>query len=271
MSDLSDVSKTVAANQTVAPANDLRRYTPARIALQRTGISIATNDALAFTLAHAQARDAVHARLGAASLLEEVAKRGLKGIRVRSAAPDRATYLRRPDLGRTLTEASMAALQLRNSPVPEEDGRARLTIILADGLSALATERHAVAVLDALLPMVEARWRLTEIVVAEQARVALGDEIAQVLGAEALVVLIGERPGLSAADSLGAYITWQPRPGRTNAERNCISNIRAEGLSPVDAAARIAYYLQAAKELGMSGIALKDPEERARLVGQTGE
>jgi ethanolamine ammonia-lyase small subunit len=141
----------------------------------------------------------------------------------------------------------------------------RLTIIVADGLSALATDRHALAVVDALLPLVRAAWEITEFVVAEQARVALGDEIGSALGTKATVMLIGERPGLSAADSLGAYITWEPRPGRTNAERNCISNIRGEGLSPMAAAERIAFFLREAMRLKATGTTLKDPDTFASL------
>jgi ethanolamine ammonia-lyase small subunit len=234
----------------------LRLLTPARIALARTGNSITTRDTLAFARDHAQARDAVHATLSLPTLLRDLHSRDLPAIAVKSAAPDRATYLKRPDLGRTLSEASRAALHSALTA----DAQLRLTIILADGLSAVATDRHALAIVDAMLPMIRETWQLTPIVVAEQARVALGDEIGLALGATLTVTLIGERPGLSAADSLGAYITWNPRPGRTNAERNCISNIRAEGLSPGDGAQRIAYFLREALRLEATGTSLKDPE-----------
>jgi ethanolamine ammonia-lyase small subunit len=240
---------------------DLRALTPARIALSRTGNSITTHDTLAFARDHAQARDAVHATLSLPTLLRELHSRDLPPLAVKSAAPDRATYLKRPDLGRTLSEGSRAAL---NSASPA-GARSRLTIILADGLSALATDRHALAVVDALLPLIRETWQLTPIVIAEQARVALGDEIGVALGAALTVMLIGERPGLSAADSLGAYITWNPRPGRTNAERNCISNIRAEGLSPAHAAQRIAFFLREALRLSATGTTLKDPDDIALL------
>ena len=136
-----------------------------------------------------------------------------------------------------------------------------MTIIIADGLSALAIDRNAIAVIDALLPLVQTDWSVTQIVIAEQARVALGDEIGAALGSKLTVMLIGERPGLSAADSLGAYITWEPRIGRTNAERNCISNIRSEGLSPWAAAQRIAFFATEARRIGLTGTALKDPSE----------
>lgn len=240
----------------------LRTFTSARIALAKTGSSITTRDTLAFALDHALARDAVHANLNVPKLLRELELSGIKAIAVSSAALDRKTYLKRPDLGRRLSEASALALHtsIEADPLP------RLTIILADGLSALATERHGRAVVEALLPRVGELWELTEVVVAEQARVALGDEIGAALGARLTLMLIGERPGLSAADSLGAYITWEPRPGRTNAERNCISNIRGEGLSPAAAAHRIAFFMREALRFGMTGTLLKDPEMRELLL-----
>jgi ethanolamine ammonia-lyase small subunit len=240
---------------------DLRALTPARVALARTGNSITTHDTLAFARDHAQARDAVHAHLSLPTLLNELRARGLEAVVVKSAAPDRATYLRRPDLGRTLSTSAKAALQSERG----DNAKPRLTIIVADGLSALATDRNAIAVIDSLLPLVQPEWELTRIVIAEQARVALGDEIGEALGAQLTVVLIGERPGLSAADSLGAYITWEPRIGRTNAERNCISNIRTEGLSPQAAAQRIAFFAKEAGLLRLTGTALKDPSEQLML------
>ena len=167
-------------------------------------------------------------------------------------------------MGRRLDEASLAAL---HCDLPS-DILPRLTIILADGLSALATDRHALAVFDALLPLVQAAWEISSIVIAEQARVALGDEIGAALGATATVMLIGERPGLSSADSLGAYITWAPRSGRTNAERNCVSNIRGDGLAPAEAASRIAFFLREALQLQMTGAALKDPDRQNLILAQ---
>ncbi|MBB5059594.1 ethanolamine ammonia-lyase small subunit [Granulicella aggregans] len=241
---------------------DLRALTPARVSLARTGNSITTRDNLAFARDHAQARDAVHAHLSLPTLLSELHDRGLEAVAVKSAAPDRATYLRRPDLGRTLGEAAKNALHADVS----EGTRPRLTIIIADGLSALAADRNAIAVIDFLLPLVQAEWNITRVVIAEQARVALGDEIGAALGAQLAVMLIGERPGLSAADSLGAYITWEPRLGRTNAERNCISNIRSEGLSPKDAARRIAYFAIEARRLQSTGTSLKDPTDQPLLA-----
>jgi ethanolamine ammonia-lyase small subunit len=256
---MSEIFKT---GGTTALRDGLRAFTPARVSLARTGNSITTRETLAFALDHAQARDAVHATLSLPTLLREVQSRGLAAVAVKSAAPDRKSYLKRPDLGRRLSDASAALLHsdVRTSGLP------RLAIIVADGLSALATDRHALAVVDALLPLVRDRWELTEIVIAEQARVALGDEIGVALGALMTVMLIGERPGLSAADSLGAYITWEPRPGRTNAERNCISNIRGGGLAPLAAAERIAFFMREAARLQTTGTALKDPDGQSLLL-----
>jgi ethanolamine ammonia-lyase small subunit len=236
----------------------LREFTPARLALARTGCSISTSHALEFSAAHAQARDAVHSTLGVASLLAALRKRKLEAVSVHSAATSRTEYLLRPDLGRTLAPGSVPVLATQPA-THNLQGATSLTIILTDGLSALATDRHAVPVLDALLALLgigrtECSWALTPIVLAEQGRVALGDPIGEALHADVALMLIGERPGLSSPDSLGAYITWSPRPGRTDAERNCVSNIRAEGLDYASAAARIAWYLTQARRLGLSGV-----------------
>ena len=221
---------------------------PARTALGRTGPAIPTRHHLDFQLDHALARDAVHTTLNVPSLLAALRERHLHPIALHSAAPDRTTYLRRPDLGRTLAEESAAALQ----PNPND-----VTLILADGLSAQAIERHALPLLDALLPLLT-DWRLGPVPVVTQARVAIGDPIGTLLHSTLTVLLIGERPGLSAPDSLGVYLTWHPRPGRTDAERNCISNIRHEGLGYLDAARRIHAYMQGARLLNQTGIALKE-------------
>ena len=238
--------------------SDPRSFTPARISLARSGSSITTPDTLAFALDHAQARDAVHATLSLPTLIHDLQRRGFTVIPVKSAALDRIIYLKRPDLGRQLSEASALSLQAQGA----ERHPLKLTIILADGLSALAVDRHALAVVDALLPLVQNEWKITTIVIAEQARVALGDEIGEALNSTATLMLIGERPGLSAADSLGAYITWAPRQGRTNAERNCISNIRSQGLVPTAAAERIGFFLREAVRLQTTGTSLKDPDEQ---------
>lgn len=221
---------------------DLRRYTMARVALGRTGNAVPMAETLRFRLAHARARDAVHFPLDARALAEEVG-----GVALRSAARDRGEYLRRPDLGRKLSEESRARL---------EHGVWDVALVLADGLSALAVHRHAPDLVRALQARL-ADLRFAPITVVEQGRVAIGDEIGSALGAAVSVVLIGERPGLSSPDSLGAYITWGPRPGRTDAERNCVSNIRAEGL-PVDAAADlIALIVCEARARRLTGVNLK--------------
>lgn len=229
----------------------LQALTPARVGLGRTGVSQQTRNLLDFQRAHAQARDAVHARLNAATLAATLSEIAGPALRLHSATPDRTTYLQRPDLGRRLDEASRATL------ASLQGKRWDLTLIVADGLSALAVERHVSALLRELLPRLEG-WLLAPICVVEQGRVAIGDEIGAALGAQLCVVLIGERPGLSSPDSLGAYITWQPRLGRTDAERNCISNIRAEGLSYVQAASQLWFYLAEARRRQLTGIALKE-------------
>jgi ethanolamine ammonia-lyase small subunit len=230
-------------------AKSLASYTPARVALQKTGVSLATHEVLDFQLAHAQARDAVHAVLDVPSLREGLRARNLPALFLRSAAPDRSTYLRHPNLGRTLNAESAA--QLKTQPCD-------VVFVIADGLSSVAVDRHALPLLDAVLPLLPAEWKLGPVCVVEQGRVAVGDGVGAALSAEISVVLIGERPGLSSPDSLGAYITWQPRPGRTDAERNCVSNIRPEGLSYESAARKLAFYLTAARAQKLTGVALKE-------------
>jgi len=233
----------------------LRRHTPARIGLGRVGASLPTQPLLEFGLAHAQARDAVHATLDARRLLHELRTEGFDSVLVSSAASDRTHYLRRPDAGRRLDDASSAQLRALAA------GRGgELVFVIADGLSAAAVNRHALPLLRALRPRL-AGWKLAPIVVAQQARVALGDEIGELWSALQVVMLIGERPGLSSPDSLGAYLTYAPRIGRTDAERNCLSNIRAEGLSYDQAAHRLAFLVHAARQLQASGVALKDDSD----------
>ena len=256
----------------------LRAYTNARVALRSAGTSLATSELLDMALCLAEARDAVHAQLSTVTVVRELAALGFEVFSVRSAAGGRGEYLRRPDLGRRLSPGSRAALEQACEPTRANSGLewatvqnqalsgtprpGRLVVVVADGLSAIAVERHAVPVLDALVPML-ADWRIGPVVVAEQARVAIGDEIGEVLGAAATLLLIGERPGLSSPDSLGAYITWAPRAGRSDAERNCVSNIRPEGLGYDLAALKIAGYLNQARRLQLTGVALK--EEPAQL------
>lgn len=242
----------------------LRRFTPARIALGRSGAAQPTRELLAFALAHAKARDAVHATLDAEAIEAAIADLGFETVRVASAAPDRATYLARPDLGRILSETSQTAL-----PGPPAEP-ADLAIVVADGLSAVAVEQNVLPLLAALRPWTAAaKWRLAPVAVAMQARVALGDAIAHGLGARAALVLIGERPGLSAPDGLGAYLTFGPRPGATtDAERNCLSNIRPEGLPPERAAYALAWLVNEALRRRLTGVRLKDESDRLIVDGR---
>jgi ethanolamine ammonia-lyase small subunit len=236
---------------TYAAREALRSYTPARVALQRTGVSLATRPLLDFQLAHARARDAVHGAIDVRMLCDELRRSGLPALALESQAGDRATYLRRPDLGRTLSKDSAALLT---------PGEYDVVFVIADGLSALAVERHALRLLREILPLI-AGWRLAPVCVVEQGRVAVGDAIGEALHASLTVVLIGERPGLSSPDSLGVYITWGPRRGIKDAERNCISNIREEGLGYAQAAGRLHYYMHEASRRHLTGLRLKDPAE----------
>lgn len=236
------------------PWRRLRELTPARVALGRVGDSLPTAALLEFGLAHAQARDAVHVAFDVEHVMRQLSHVGLDGLAVASAAPDRATYLRRPDLGRRLRPSDRERLCEAHAAHAADGGDA-LAIVLADGLSARAVERHAVPVVTALLARLTGRTVLRPIV-ASQSRVALGDEIAETLGAAQVLVLIGERPGLTSHDSLGAYLTHRPRVGTTDAERNCVSNIRPAGLAYDAAAARLAHLLALAQRLGVSGVAL---------------
>uniref|UniRef100_Q01ZX3 Ethanolamine ammonia-lyase small subunit n=1 Tax=Solibacter usitatus (strain Ellin6076) TaxID=234267 RepID=Q01ZX3_SOLUE len=222
-------------------AIDLRAFTPARVGLARSGNSLATEELLRFQLDHARARDAVYFELDPAAIT-------LPHLLVRSAAHDRATFLRRPDLGRTLDEESRALLAR---------GDYDAAIVIADGLSAPAVHHHAAALLEVLLPKLTG-WRLAPLTVAVQARVALGDEIGEALGARMAVVLIGERPGLTSPDSLGIYLTWDPRRGRNDAQRNCISNVRTEGIGYELAAHKLHSLMEASRVRQLSGVALKE-------------
>ncbi len=239
----------------------LRGATAARIGLGRSGAALPTAPMLALQHAHALARDAVRAPLDLDAVVGALG--GLETIEVDSLAPDRRTYLTRPDLGRRLTAESRGRLAA---------GDWDLAIVLADGLSPAATAASGPAVARGLLARLPG-WRAAPIVIARQARVALGDEIGALLGARMVAVLIGERPGLSAADSLGAYLTWRPEVGRLDSERNCVSNIRPAGLPPDAAAARIAWLLEAARGRRLTGVGLKDdvPPEGAQLPPPAGE
>jgi ethanolamine ammonia-lyase small subunit len=233
----------------------LRRFTHARIALGRAGDSLPTHRLLELGMAHAQARDAVLKPLSVEAVTHQLKATGLDSVSVHSAAPDRAAYLGRPDLGRRLDEASRGLLSKLHLSRPPD-----VAFIIADGLSAVAAERHAVPVLR-LTCAALAGWQIGPVIVAEQARVALGDETGELLNAELLVMMLGERPGLSSPDSLGIYVTYRPRVGRTDAERNCISNVRREGLSYDLAAHKLHQLLNSARKLTMTGIGLKDVSE----------
>ena len=223
-------------------------HTAARIGLPRTGASLATAPLLQLRLAHALARDAVHTALDEAALAAALPGPTLS---VSSEAPDRPAYLMRPDLGRRLHPAAVATLASHAAPYD-------LVITVGDGLSALAAQRHAGPLLARLLPVM-ATWRLAPIVIVHHARVATSDAVCQALRGASVLALIGERPGLSAPDSLGAYLTWSPIPGTTtDAARNCISNIRPEGLSYEEAAHRLHHLLGRMRAMQTSGVALKD-------------
>lgn len=243
------------------PWASLRRHTAARIALGRAGVSVPTSAHLAFQQAHAQARDAVHAPLDADALLAGLRALGEAPLQVQSQAADRATYLQRPDLGRRLSTPATEALATLQAPVTD------LAFVLADGLSALALQRQALPLFTALRERLlsEGGWTWAPPVVATQARVALGDEIGALLNARCVVVLIGERPGLSAPDSLGIYFSWAPRPGLVDAQRNCVSNVRPQGLAPDPAAAKLHVLLREARTRQLSGVALKDEQDDRAL------
>ena len=253
MSPSSDASNE-AARRAASAAHGSEELTPARVALGRTGASLPTRALLGFTLDHARARDAVHAAFEPTALIAELGALGLSAHPVTSRAADRPTYLRRPDLGRRLDQASVEALAGLGG---KADGR--LAIVIGDGLSPRAVHAHAVELVRHLGPRLAAESiATTDVLVASGARVALGDEIAVCLGAKMVVMLIGERPGLSAPDSLGAYLTFAPRSGLTDADRNCVSNIRRAGLSYDEAAFKIAWLVREAFARGVTGVALKD-------------
>lgn len=271
---MSDVKQDKSSHTVANPWHNLRRFTPARIALGRAGISLPTEPQLQLQMAHAQARDAVHQELDVATLrqrlkaelqseLQNELQSGLQeavplGPVLTSAAANRTLYLQRPDLGRQLDATSREMLQ----GVAAQG--ADVALVLADGLSALAIETQAVPFLQALLPrLLLDGFSLAPITIVQQGRVAIGDEVGHILQARCVVVLIGERPGLSSPDSMGLYLTWAPRPGLTDESRNCISNVRPAGLSYLDAAHKLHYLLQQARQRELSGVLLKDESSAA--------
>jgi len=244
-----------ALNRSLAQADcwgSLRALTPARLALGRAGASLPTDEVLRFGWDHAQARDAVQTRLDVEALQRDIGALGLSMLRVASRATDRAIYLMRPDLGRRLDPDDAQALER------DAGSGCDLALVIADGLSSLAVQRHAPALLAEVTRAAPSDWRLSPVVIATQARVALGDEIGERLRAGMVAILIGERPGLSSPDSLGIYLTWQPRVGRTDAERNCISNVRPAGLGYAQAAHKLVWLCREARQLKLTGVGLKD-------------
>jgi ethanolamine ammonia-lyase small subunit len=263
---MADLEPTTAAIAPGSAEDDawarLRRLTAARIGLARSGASLATAPLLEFRLAHARARDAVHAPLDEERLRADLMTLGLPVLAVASAARDRQHYLMRPDLGRQLAPAADAVLRAHTGSGHD------VALVVTDGLSARAVERHAVPLLAALLPQLQAGgWSVAPLTLARGGRVAIGDAVAQLLQAGMVVILIGERPGLSAPDSMGAYLTWQPGPHTTDANRNCISNIRPEGIDPAAAARKVMQLMRAMRAREMSGVALKDETTQSIIEG----
>ncbi|OHV11864.1 ethanolamine ammonia-lyase subunit EutC [Kushneria phosphatilytica] len=250
---MSNENSTTASGVVSNPWQVLRQHTQARIGLGRAGSSLPTDAHLQFQLAHARARDAVHLPLDTERMVEQLSACSENVVRLHSAAADRDEYLRRPDLGRKLDEASLDALKAMNCR------QCDISIVVADGLSARAIHENSVPMLQVLMPMLEEQgWQSGPLTLVEQARVAIGDPIGEALGARMSVVLIGERPGLSSPDSLGIYFTWAPRPGRRDSERNCLSNIRPNGQSFQAASELLIYLLREANERQLSGVSLKD-------------
>ncbi|WP_160109343.1 ethanolamine ammonia-lyase subunit EutC [Pseudomonas izuensis] len=250
------------------PWLELRRLTPARIALGRTGTSMPTRAQLDFQYAHAQARDAVHLPFDHPALRSQLAERGHESVLLHSAAIDRNSYLQRPDLGRQLSAESAQTLRNYASANP---GGVDLVIVVADGLSALAVHRHTLPFLARLEEQIRAEnWSVAPVVLVEQGRVAVADEIGELLGAKMTVILIGERPGLTSPDSLGLYFTYNPKVGLTDAYRNCISNVRLEGLSYGMAAHRLLYLMREACRRQLSGVNLKDEAQVQTLESDAG-
>jgi ethanolamine ammonia-lyase small subunit len=263
---MSKRSDTVVTN----PWGMLRQFTSGRIALGRTGISLPTTPQLEFQLAHARARDAVHHELDAETLQQAVMAQQLVEhcVVVESSAGNRATYLQRPDLGRRLSSGSRQQLQLLASQ-SKQVGACDLAFVIADGLSALAVETNAVPFLKAVLErLAQDGLSLAPVTIVRQGRVAVGDEVGELLDAKLVVVLIGERPGLSSPDSMGLYMTWGPRVGLTDESRNCISNVRPAGLSYEEASYKLHYLVSEALRREVTGVQLKDETPASQLEGR---
>ena len=259
-----DASATTPVTPADSRFDSLRTLTSARIGLGRAGTSLPTRALLDFQFAHAQARDAVHTPLDVHALIGDLASRQVAHLHVQSAAEDRDTYLKRPDLGRQLSPASALRLsEASKAQATSAEGNAEtgadLCIVVADGLSALAIHRHAAEMVGRILAMCsEDGWHCTPVVIVEQGRVAIADAIGEAFKARMTAILIGERPGLSSPDSLGIYFTYGPQKGLTDAARNCLSNIRPEGQNYTLAVHRLRYLMQQAMKRQLSGVALKD-------------
>lgn len=255
-----------ATNQAVAnpdPWGQLKSFTRARIALGRVGSSLPTKEVLDFGLSHAMARDAVHLALDVSALAKSIERLDLNVLQVHSRAPDRANYLLRPDWGRRLNTESLALLQAAKPPKAID-----FMLVVGDGLSSLAVERHVVPLIMEIQKLLPDQWMFGDIVIASQARVAIADEIGETLGARMVAMLIGERPGLSSPDSLGIYLTYAPKVGYSDADRNCISNVRPEGLNYVAAAKKMMWLAVEAMRLKVSGVALKDESDAVQIEVQ---
>jgi ethanolamine ammonia-lyase small subunit len=250
----------------IDPWQQLKSFTRARIAIGRVGSSLPTKEVLDFGLSHAMARDAVHLALDVDALERDIRQHDFTTLRVKSMAADRATYLLRPDMGRRLHEHSLLHLQnithAQSEPKPID-----FLIVVGDGLSSLAVARHAAPLLAEIKHTSPSEWSASRVVIASQARVAIGDEIGQALNAKIVAMLIGERPGLSSPDSLGIYLTYNPKLGLSDADRNCISNVRPEGLSYEAAAKKLVWLAKEAMRLKLTGVALKD-ESDVKEIGQ---
>lgn len=250
------------------PWAQLKKFTRARIALGRVGSSLPTREVLDFGLAHAMARDAVHLALDVAALAANIQAQGFSTIQVHSLAPDRANYLLRPDWGRRLNDHSQQDLANLCNLKKQNTAPIDFLIVVGDGLSSLAVSRHVPPLLAEIRLHLPANWQIGPVVIASQARVAIADEIGQALNARMVAMLIGERPGLSSPDSLGIYLTYAPTLGLSDANRNCISNVRPEGLHYAAAAKKLLWLAKESMRLNVSGVALKDESDVQEITQQ---
>jgi ethanolamine ammonia-lyase small subunit len=243
------------------PWSSLKAYTAARIALGSAGVAIPLTETLRFKMDHAHARDAVQSQLEVEVLQQELSFSGLPIHLISSKAQDRKEYLQRPDLGRSISDASLELLK------GIQNGETDIAIIIADGLSAAAIQKHAAPLLRVLIPLVSERgWSLAPLTIVLQGRVAIGDDVGAALKAKMTIMLIGERPGLSSPDSMGAYLTYGPSAGLKNNNRNCVSNIRPKGLPYLAATDILMRLLRTSFALKISGVELKVQDEDIRLA-----